>query len=112
HGQRLVDATFSMFRIKKAYQRESDMEEMFKVMFGIRPLVDFKTALRLGQAIPEAVAQVRQFQPALLREALNHAWFLPKGATPMGAGRKTELERVVEAQLKQLVKQGTLTKKQ
>eukprot|EP00959_Pyramimonas_sp_CCMP1952_P324907 6800693-Pyramimonas_sp.AAC.1 len=38
HGQRLVDATFSMFRIKKAYQRESDLEEMYKVMFGIRPL--------------------------------------------------------------------------
>ncbi|CAK0860790.1 unnamed protein product, partial [Prorocentrum cordatum] len=108
HGQRLVDATFSMFRIKKAYQRESDLEEMYKVMFGIRPLVDFKTALRLAEAPSEVIAQVRQFQPALLREALNHAWFLQKGVMPMGAGPKTELERAVEAQLKQLIKQGTL----
>eukprot|EP00959_Pyramimonas_sp_CCMP1952_P305767 6398649-Pyramimonas_sp.AAC.1 len=88
------------------------MEEMFKVIFGIRPLVDFKTALRLGHATPEAVAQVRQLQPALLREALNHAWFLQKGTRPMGAGPNTKLERMVEAQLRQLVKQGTLTKKQ
>eukprot|EP00959_Pyramimonas_sp_CCMP1952_P437005 9149984-Pyramimonas_sp.AAC.1 len=49
HGQRLVDATFSLFRIKKAYQRESDMQEMYKVMYGIRPMADYKTALRLDK---------------------------------------------------------------
>ncbi|CAK0911270.1 unnamed protein product [Prorocentrum cordatum] len=110
HGQRLVDATFSLFRIKKSYQRESHMQELYKVMYGIRSMTDFKTALRLDKVAEADVVKLGQLTPHILREALNHAWFLQKSVMPMGAGPKTELERGLEAQLKSLIKQGTITK--
>ena len=111
HGLRLIDATFSLFKVKAAYQREDNMQEMTKVMFGIKSYADYKTALRMSGAEKELVDKARRFAPDVLREALNHALFLSKGSMPMGAGPKTELERVVERQLKQLVQQGVLRKR-
>lgn len=107
-GMQLTNGIFRVFRLKETYKPDgtADKDRKVKLQFSMNLMPDLRTTLQLttpkDQAVPEVPTVIDM---RALQSAFNLSLLKQQGVRPVGPGPRTELERAVERQLRNLQRQ-------
>ena len=107
-GMQITNEIFRVFRLKETYKPDgtADADRKVKLQYNMNLQPDLRTTIQLstpkGQEIPAVPFSIDM---RALQAAINLALTKHQGLRPVGPGPRTELERAVERQLRNLQRQ-------
>eukprot|EP00959_Pyramimonas_sp_CCMP1952_P166655 3483143-Pyramimonas_sp.AAC.1 len=79
-----------------------DADQLGKLVFSVNPMPNLAMVMKDTKAEEATIQKLAQFQPALLKAAIEHGLQEANGKKSNSSGPKTELERTCERNLRQL----------